>query len=315
MAKFRKLYLHPILAVLICCCFPLKSTAQIGVITTGPDLTPIEEADFIGRVADLVNLSEVDSTQIAPPCYDRDSCIDPLTGNSNWTTWNLDTAIVIHPLFPDCPILLDYRFRRCIGSDNKYQHYIDRFVIPDSADARCNALLSFLEAGNNDQAASAVGVELLHDIYAIIARDRFIDFNQQSMEDTTYPDTLYCDSPYLTYRGAYYTGTCMGACRAYIQNPNYSNSGVLTTFHACFEESCCRVENRFCVDRQSGTLVHNSNTDGSDSPVHCHDYPFENINDCYSAIGETFIYDMRMLPCRPSCIINQANWGGTQIIE
>lgn len=256
----------------------------------------------------LVTMPQSDSLQITPPCFGSD------TTCAGWTPWSRDTAIAEHPNFPGCPILLTYKFRHCTSNSLLGEQYIEHWAVSnDSTNVACSALYAYLEAGSLTlQAQRAAQME--HDLYALITKHHFIEFNQDLM-DSPVPinDTIYCDDPALTYKRSYTKGSCLGYCVGYYTRPG---SGLIRWWKSrtCDAESCCQVDNQFCIDRASGTLVHTETATQFGNTNSCYQPPMT-MNECFNLVYLEQMYDHRVIDCQPTCNLNFLNLGGDQIIE
>ncbi len=261
-------------------------------------------------------LNETEPLQFTPPCYDDTTC-------DNWDEWKKDTAIVEHPNFPGCPILVSLKHRVCISNPRIIQHYLLGYVIGQyQNDPDCDALENWLKSGN--QWLPDRQVQLEHDIYALMARQFFIDFNNMLMNSYYGKDTLYCTKPdgspdYDHVRVSYVKGACKGWCVG-----SYTlTEGSHGTWHHpknCDESACCKVTNRFCIDRHSGQLMHYEEKALEGVPAGCYEDPMT-IEDCYSFLTslidewDATLEDSWVIECRPTCDTEFLDLGGEQIIK
>ncbi len=103
-------------------------------------VTPGNEQLFSDKADGMLHLLE-DSTSLqwTPLCYDQEVC-DSING---WGLWYRDTAIVEHPNFPGCMLLMTYKFRRCPIQPLNIQHYIERWVVSeDTTGSDCQPYLN-----------------------------------------------------------------------------------------------------------------------------------------------------------------------------
>lgn len=276
-----------------------------------PWLVNVSPANAPSYIFDLTPVVELlDTIQQPSACYDDD------TECYNWSIWKFDTAIVVHPSYPGCPILINYRHRICQSNPRMIQHNILNYVIRKDIPG-CAALDSYLKSGSTISQSEKTN-QLEHDIYGLIAKQRFIEFNNHIM---IHNDTLYCDDPPGEHmRISYVKGSCKGWCVGYYSYPTSSTSyATLYKPRNCDQDACCKVTNEFCIDRTTGQLVHNETTVESESPEECYVLP-ETLVDCYTALpitleGDGYLESNWVIECTPTCDLEFLNLGGDQIID
>lgn len=108
----------------------------------------------------------LDTLQRQARCPDELNC-------GNWSNWKFDTAIAVHPNYPNCPILINYRHRACLTNTLNIQHEIYGYVIRDDLPG-CTGLAAYLNSGSTTDQADKMN-QLEHDIYGLMAKQRFIE--------------------------------------------------------------------------------------------------------------------------------------------
>ncbi len=291
-----------------------------------PWLVNVEAASAPQYITDMAKLVSIlpnccDTLQNSPPCYDSqlDSC-------GQWDVWKYDTAIAVHPNYPCCPILIRYKFRVCMSNPKKIQHFMLGYVIGEkNNDTCCVALKNYLNTGVPTWDADHQS-QFEHDLYALMARQRFIEFNSGLRNaPPCCKDTLYCTYPngsprYDHIRISYVKGACRGCCVGYY---TFDDGGAGWAYRPmdCSATECCRVVNKFCIDRATGTLIHTEDKSLLSPTPECLGNPISDVG-CYqywsSHISDSWtphLEDTWVVPCKPTCELNFLNLGGSQIVH
>lgn len=170
--------------------------------------------------------------------------------------------------------------------------------------------------------------QLEHDIYGLIAKQRFIELQTYLLENAPpLRDTLLCDDPQGQHvRISYTKGQCRGFCVGYYSNSNSTNTGGQGVSYKpvnCGNDACCRVENSFCIDGTTGQLVHTETVTASTQQlVECYGYPMTNT-ECFNSIlagghpnpGLHTLESSWVINCSPTCSLNFLDLGGEQMLE
>ncbi len=238
-------------------------------------------------------------------CYNDSSC-------TTWGPWKKDTAIVSHPLHPDCPIYIGYLHRNCTTDQSFVQHHITSMTYREN-DPDCTSLNIWLLNGGSAPDPDRLN-QLYHDLYALLAKEMFIEFNNLSMYG--WNDTLYCDA-YTHFKVSYVKGTCMGWCNGYYRHNDTGVYSVTGYPKYCDADACCKVTNAFCIDRKTGKLKHSEDVEYGPQPTKCEVEPITE-NECYEMHHDSeysTLEQVRVLKCKPSCDINFLDLGGDVIVE
>lgn len=279
------------------------------VLVNVPDVQTAQK--FIAKIDPIREFYDPFEDPIPPfSCYNDNSC-------TVWGPWKKDTAIIAHPNFPDCPIYIGYRHRNCTNNQKLVQHDITGFSYLEN-DPDCASLKTWLLNGSGGTTPEVVDPErmnqLHHDIYALLAKELFIQFNSHLMG---WGDTLYCDD-YEHYKVSYVKGTCTGWCVGYYTCNATGTWMSIAKKRVCDADACCKVSNYFCIDRTSGTLIHREEVeDGGSQPSNCTDAPVTD-NECYNDHGDSptsTLEQVRVINCGAACSLNFLNLGGDQIVN
>jgi hypothetical protein len=180
---------------------------------------------------------------------------------------------------------------------------------------RLSALLEHIN--NPDETiASDRQNKLNHDLYALVAKERFIESNNALMNPplpSIPADTLYCDQPQI-YRVNYVKGTCNGFCYGYYTYPESNGGDFVWSPRTCDDQACCMVTNLFCIDRATGNLVHTEHVTSDGSSTSCGDDPLTLV-ECSTSLPQLDLETVWVLPCRPTCELNFLDLGGEEVIE
>lgn len=275
--------------------------------------SPGDLSDFTEALVDWTPL--LDTLQRQSRCPDDSSC-------GPWTNWKFDTAIAVHPSYPNCPILINYRHRTCLTNSLNIQHEIFGYVIRDDLPG-CTGLASYLSSGTSTDQADKMN-QLEHDIYGLMAKQRFIELQTFLLgAPPAQQDTLFCGDPQGEHvRISYTKGQCRGFCVGYFTMAEFGSAVSYKTSN-CGNDACCRVENSFCIDEVTGQLVHTENvTSSTPQLAECYDYPMTNT-ECYNELilggypnaGLHTLESSWVINCRPTCSLNFLDLGGDQIVE
>jgi hypothetical protein len=312
--------------VLVFICIAI-SIAQVSFSQPPPPFNPwlvnVDPISAPQHIADMMKFVDImpitDPLQFTPPCYDS-----PLDSCANWDIWKYDTALAIHPNYPCCPILIKYKFRVCASNPKIRQHYILSFVIGIKAnDTCCTALKNYLNTGVSTWDADHQA-QFEHDLNALMARQRFVEFNEGLMNaDPCCRDTLYCTNPdgtpkYDHVRISYVKGACRGCCVGYY---TFDDGSVGWSYAPkdCPATECCKVVNKFCIDRLTGNLIHTEEKSQLPAPPECLSNPMSEI-ECYNTWSSVYAWpkhleDTWVVPCKPTCNLNFLDLGGDKIVH
>ncbi len=245
-------------------------------------------------------------------CYDDGVCI-------HWGNWKKAEAIVSHPKFPDCPILIGYKHRNCVDDQSVVQHHITSVSFREG-DSECSELEKWLygEGGSVSKDPDPDKLnQLYHDLYALLAKEMFIEFNEGLVQSKL--DPLYCDD-YTHYKVSYVKGSCTGWCVGFYKFMiwDWEISFTLSVPQNCDEKACCKVTNEFCIDRKTGKLVHQEGVTYGPEPEICDAKPISD-NECYemhnSWLLSGLLEQVRVQSCKPACDIEFLDLGGDVIVE
>lgn len=136
-----------------------------------------------------------------------------------WTAWRFDTAIAIHPSYPNCPILINYRHRVFTSNALFIEHEIFGFVVRNDLPG-CTGLSAYLSSGSTSDQADKVN-QLEHDIYGLMAKQRFLELQNSLLGlPPAQRDTMFCSDPQGQHvRIGYTKGQCRGFCVGYFSFP------------------------------------------------------------------------------------------------
>ncbi len=286
---------------------PLK--AQFDPLLVNMDVA--KAPYFIDKIEPMTHIGISLAPEPVPPfsCYEDSTC-------TNWGPWKTDSAIVIHPLFPDCPIYIGYKHRNCATNQKLQQHYMTCLNYLEN-DPDCSSLHLWLTNGVIGPGGTIDPDKmnkLEHDVYALLAKQIFIQFNDMEMKYMG--DTLYCDT-YDNYKVSYAKGTCTGRCVGYYTCGTPGARAIVIYPKACDADACCKVTNAFCIDRATGVLIHQEDIEMGNQSPNCTAAPMTD-NECYDMHNDTeqsSLEEVRVLNCKPACDINFVNFGGDQIVK
>lgn len=260
-------------------------------------------------LGDMQEIELEDPLQDNPPCYGENS-----SGCTSWSEWFQANAVVVHPDF-DCEIGVKYKYRRCISNQNLVEIYIMTFATLNNYQYSCERFNDYLNSGD-DYDKSQRHAQILHDIYALLSKGIFISFNELLMNDQITPDTLYCDNYNTQVKISYIKADCQSTCVGLVKyEPHGKAKDWLFRFPGlCPGSGCCKVENHFCIDRQTKKLIHNENTVPLSNSQNCGATP--PLEDCNKKFPpEMPVIETWQTKCSQACKLTNFNLGGELIIK
>lgn len=189
--------------------------------------------------------------EVVPPPLTIDDCYnspDPdCTGG--WSAWITNCKVVVkHPtLYPRCPIEVTFSYRYCLSNYANVQTKITKIAYRPftwSEKFACNARINYMNTGTLEQRSQKAN-QLECDLNGLIAKYFFTKMNDLN--------TIYCGTANVPTKISYIKGSCSGYCYTILYVNGVEKTIITPTTCTTI---CCRFENTFCINPNTGRIVH-----------------------------------------------------------